>query len=313
MLQLYKKRKFSDLINDTFGFFRVAGKNYFKTYFAVNGGLLLILLVLIYIAGKVFFEGLFANFGTPASGRVLDEYFNSNLGFFIGTGVFLAVLIIIITLLSYSFPVIYLSIYEKKEKPETAEIVRQLKAKAGRILLFSLLWLVTFLPLLVLISLFSILLFAIIIGIPFALAIFGAVSCWMCLAFYDYLTTGNGYFTSMRKGFDMLFQSFWPHVGASVIMYIIVYVAQSIISFIPYIIGIGGLILNPTTGATQENFSFLGLMLLITFMLSITLGYILGNFIFINQGLIYYSAKEKKEHQSLHSDIDLIGKNFDSE
>ena len=48
MFQLYKKRDFNELVSDTFDFFKIHGKNYFKNYFIINGGFLLILVVLLY-------------------------------------------------------------------------------------------------------------------------------------------------------------------------------------------------------------------------------------------------------------------------
>ena len=49
--QLYKQRKFNDYLNDIIQFFRVFGKDYFKKFFMVNGGVLLvqIMFMLFYI------------------------------------------------------------------------------------------------------------------------------------------------------------------------------------------------------------------------------------------------------------------------
>ena len=60
MFQVFKKRDFSQLVGDTFSFFKLEGKNYFKNYFIINGGLLLILVVALYFLIKFFFEGTFA-------------------------------------------------------------------------------------------------------------------------------------------------------------------------------------------------------------------------------------------------------------
>ena len=57
MFQLYKKRDFSELVGDTFGFFKLEGKNYFKNYFIINGSLLLLLVVIIYFFTKEEFFG----------------------------------------------------------------------------------------------------------------------------------------------------------------------------------------------------------------------------------------------------------------
>lgn len=309
MFILYKKRNFSELINDTFSFFRVTGKNYFKTYLVFNGGLLLALVLLCYLVGQVFIEAMFSSFGAQEPNRLADEYFASNMGFFAATGLFAVLLLFIITLLSYSFPVIYMKLMETHDSPSAAELLTAFKARAGRIVVFGLLWLVTFLPISLLLGALSMLLFVIIIGIPFVLIIFAGVWCWMCLAFFDYLSTNNSYFTAMRNGWTMLFSNFWHYAGVTVIFYIIVTVVHSMISFIPYFFGIFSLVTDGMNegAAQQETMSFFGLMMLITLILSILFSYLLGNILFVNQGIIYYSARDTKENQSLHHEIDLIG------
>jgi hypothetical protein len=312
MFQLYKQREFGALISDTFTFFRVNGRNYFRNYILVNGGLLLILLLLIFLVGKVFFDAVFSNFGSPATGVIVQSYFNDNMGFFIGTGILAGILIIFITILSFSYPVLYLQLYEKNPAPAAKQILAALKSNAKRIIIFSLLWLVTFLPLIVMLFLLSILLIAVIVGIPVAIFLFGCISCWMSLSFYDYLNTGNGYFTSMRNGFTMLFSKFWPYAGSTSIFYIIIYMLEMMISMIPYLIGMLAMVTDSGSmqqnGPSQDNMSFAGIMMIISFMLSILLSYVLGNVLFINQGLIYYSSREENENRSAYSEIDLIGR-----
>ena len=37
MFEFYKRRDFGGLISDSFAFFKIYGKNYFKNYFLING------------------------------------------------------------------------------------------------------------------------------------------------------------------------------------------------------------------------------------------------------------------------------------
>ena len=83
MFQLFKKRNFSDYISDTFSFFRITGKHFFKNYFIINGTLLILLMVLTYFVFKVYFEMMFANIGSSAP-NFLEDYFNNNIGLIIG-------------------------------------------------------------------------------------------------------------------------------------------------------------------------------------------------------------------------------------
>lgn len=308
MFPLYKKRNFNALINDTFTFLKVEGKNYYSNYIVINGGFLLILLLLIYLLGKVFFEAVFSNLSSPSSQNIIEDYFNDNAGYFIIAGVAGGILLLLLTVISYSFPVLYLKEFEHNAAPTTAQILKIFREKAGKIIIFSLLWLVTFFPVLVLLSLLSVLLIAIIIGIPFVIIVVSAMSCWMSLSLYDYLNTDNGYFTSMKNGFNMLFQNFWANTGASAVIYVIIYVAQGIISFVPYFIGLF-IVLLDSDGSLNEDSgqSAIATLLIITFMLSVLLSYLFGNIFFLTQGMIYYSSRENKENKSLYTEIDLIG------
>lgn len=308
MFQLYKQRKFSDLINDTFNFFKVAGKNYFKTYFIINGGVLLILTLLIYLVTNVFFSTLFSSFGSPNSDAVIQEYFSNNLGYFIGVGIAITLLFVLFTLLSYSFPVVYLKLYEKEKEPSTGQILSMLKSRSGKIILFALLSMVTFLPITVIVGTFAILLIFIIIGIPIAIIVFSALTCWISLSFFDYINTNNGYFTSMGNGFRMLMKNFWYYAGVTFIFILIVYVINMIVTLIPTLIGTFTL-LSETTVQTSEapDFSFAQIMSIISLVLSVVVSYFLTNLTLVNQGIIYYTNLEEEGNNSLHSDIDLIG------
>lgn len=312
MFKLYKLRNFSDIFNDTFGFLRAYGKNYFGNYFIVTTPLLLLLALLMYFVGQIFFEGIFNNIGNPQGNRVIEELFDNNIGFFISMGILASVLFLLIALVHYSFPILYFGFTEKNIRPTANQLVGEMKAKAGRILLFGLLWLVTFLPILVLLSFFCVLLISILIGIPLALILFAALYSWMALSFFDYLNNGSDYFTSFKKGFTILFDRFWTNAGSTAIFYVIIYFVQSIVSLIPYIIGVASIfsdtIENPQAG---PSFSVLGIALLITFIVSTLTGFILGNILFINQGIIFYTYMEEYENRSAQTEIDLIG--LDSE
>jgi len=313
MFKLYKERNFSSLINDTFTFFKSEGKNFFRNYFILNGALMAILILLVFIVFRIFFQNIFITAGSPGSTRMMDAYFDSNEGFFAGAAIFSGILLLLLTLTSYSFPVLYLKLTETGNKPTSAAIWKLFRKRFGRVILFGLLSLITFVPIIIFIALLAFFMMALIITIPLAIILVAAVSCWISLAFYDYLNTDNGYFSAMRNSFYMLFKNFWAHMGSTAIFYIMISVVQSILSLIPYIIGIVILLTDVGTEGqpNSEQFGLLGTLILITFLLSIVLSYVLGNFLFVNQGMIYYSCREQDENHSLHSEIDLIGKDFD--
>lgn len=311
MFQLYKVRNFSALFNDTFTFFRLEGKNYFKNYIIINGILLLILVVLGFVVGRFFFENMLSTV-TSGNAGALYNGFADNAGFFIGVGIVALVLFLLITIVNYSYPVIYLSLFDKVKSPTTEQIFNAMKARLGRIILFALLSLVTFVPLIMIVGLLSVVLAFLIITIPLIFIVFGAFTCWMYLTFYDYISTDNGYFTSMGNGWDMLMKNFWGHSGATVIFYMMFYVLQFIISMIISAISSVFMATNVDSNAYVEDqvetFTIVGIIMFTLFAVSMIFTYVLGNLVIINQGMIYYSCREQDENKSLETEIDLIGR-----
>jgi hypothetical protein len=308
MFQLFKKRNFNTIFNDTFSFFRIEGKNYFANYIKIAGGFLLVLIVLMYMGAKVFFEGLFTRFTNPQQDQMLESYFYDNTGFFIAAAIFCGILIIILSAINYAFPVVYLRMIEAKPSPSTKELVSGIKKSFGKVIVFSLLSLITFLPIIAILGVICVLLIMILIGIPVAVFVFAFIGCWIFQSFFYYLNNNDGFFTAMRRGYNNVFSNFWAHTGSTAIFYIMLYVIQTITSVIPYIIG-GFLTLTEVQGPEDQAnaLSTMGVLMLVSFLISGVVGYLLTNVLLINQGMIYYSSREHDENNSLHSDIDLIG------
>lgn len=315
MFQLYKKRNFSDFVGDTFAFFKTYGKHYYRNYFIINGGFLLVLLVLMYFLGKIFYEGIFSNlsggvnYGTDNSA---DVFISNNLPLIIGLGLFAFIAAIFLSILSYAYPVAYLKLVEKKTDFTTQDIITEIKSKTGKIIVFFLASLFVLIPIMLLVMGLSFALVFIIIGIPLLFIIIPALMCWFSLAFYDYISTDKGYFDALGGGFSLLKQKFWPCVGSTAVMYMIMQIVVGFVSMIPYIIGIFSMFttLESQDGSQvpqPENISFFMIMMGVTMVLSLLLNFIFQNFILVNQGIMYYSIREENENNTPKSEIDLIG------
>lgn len=312
MFQLYKVRNFNAIINDTFGFFKAEGKNYIKNYLIINGGLLLLLAVLAFIIGKVFFENLFFGSAGSESTDQLEGYFSENFGLMVLLAASACILMLLVFIINYSYPVIYLKLLDKQEKPETRQLVSAIKRILGKGIIFGLLSLITFLPIAIPIMALSVFMIALIVTIPVCIILFSAFTCWMYLSFFDYLSTDNGYFTSMGNGWKMLFKNFWAHMGSTAIFYIILYIVQMLLMFLAFLIqALTGLVDDGTGPLSNmdsaEAFSFIGIVMLIGFLVYMFVAFLVGNLILVNQGIIYYSCREQQENKSLYKDIDLIG------
>lgn len=309
MFQLFKKRNFSDYISDTFTFFKVTGKHFFKNYFIINGTLLILLMVLTYFVFKVYFEMMFANIGVAAP-NFLEDYFNNNIGLIIGVFLLFFLLIMFISLINYAFPVIYMNLYEKKKGNnfETKEIVGELKSKFGKIVIFFLvIFLLSITAGLIVMGLVFALMF-ILIGFVLALILVPALLAFVQLSFYEYMNSEIGVFDALGKGFEKLKQNFWPIVGSTVVMYFIIQIVITIFSMVPYIIGIASMFTSLENGNSQEeSLSFLSIMMVLFMCLAMLFSYILNNLLVVNNGIIYYSLREQNENKNTLSDIDLIG------
>lgn len=305
--QLYKKRRFGEIINDTFTFFRVTGKNYYTNFLKISGGFILIILLLFYLAADVFFKNLLSGMRTPTQQQMLSAYFDDNFGLFLVAGIVCALLLILVTAITYAYPVVYMRIMENGETPATPQLIKGLKSVFGRIVKFILFTFITFVPIAAILGVICVLLIAIIIGIPVAILVFSFLSCWMSLTFYDYLNNEHGYFTAMKNGYNLLFVNFWAHSGSTAIFYIMIYMAQSVVSVVFYVIGSLFVMMDSTPETLNSNFSSLGIIMLFSLLISIVLSYLLTNILMVNQGIIYYSSKEVNENNALKDEIDLIG------
>lgn len=313
MFQLYKKRNFNELVGDTFTFFKLHSKNYFKNYFIINGGFLLVLVVLLYFFLKIFYEGLFAginNYRVEENAMIAN--LTSNFPLLIAIGIFMFFLIIIISIINYSYPIGYLKLIETKSELSTKNLIDFIKSKVGKSIVFVLASLVTFVPIFFIVFGLLVALMFIFIGFPLILIVFPALISWISLSYYDYISTENSFFTSMSNGFNLLKEKFWAIIGSTVIMFIIVQIVVGIAYIIPYIIGMASTFTNPEMmqGSNEPNveaLSFMMIMMTIAMIISILFNYTLQNLILINQGIIYYSSKEELENHTIKNDIDLIG------
>ena len=313
MFVLFKKRGFSEYISDTITFFKTFGKHYFKNYFIINGGFLLILMVLVYFIFKVYWEVVFSAMGNPNS-NYLENYFSNNAVLFIGSLLLFVILAVILSLLNFAFPVLYIQLIEKNNGSDftTADLIMSLKENFSRLLKFFLGLVFIILPLMMVVFVLLILMVFIVIGIPLFFIVGPAFLAWIMLSFHDYLIQKTGFFESLKNGFGLVKQQFWTIIGTTFIMAALVQIIQGIITLVPYFIGIFLVYTNEnpsttTTASQTEYLSTMGVLMTVVMALSIVLSYFFNNFILVNQGIIYYSLREENENNTPKSQIDLIG------
>lgn len=314
MFELYKKRDLSANFSDTTVFFKAFGKHYFKNYLVINGIFLMILVVLIYFISKVYMEVLFSGISNAQNNPNYGmAFFNNNLPLIIGGFAITFLLIVILSMLNISFPVIYLRLLEKTNGYDFSiqDIISGLKNNIGKMIIFLMGIIFVIIPLSVIVFGLLFLLCFILIGIPLLFIVGSAFISWITLSYYEYILKDIGYFTALANGFRMIKQQFWTTVGTTFLMMMLVQIIQGFITMIPYVLSMIWMFVSTKnlqeTGAQTDTFSTMGILLAVIMVFSVLLSYIFNNFILVNQGLIYYSLQEEKENNSTKSQIDLIG------
>lgn len=311
MFQLFKDRTFSDYINDTFQFFKILGRHFFQLYFIINGGLLLLVTVMIYFLTKIYFDFLFSRFNAGL-GPQQDEiggYFTANLGLIIVLGIVALLIFIIASMLQFTFPVVYLDLYDSKKGTgfTTKDVLNAMKKRIPKILKFVIGSIFIIMPLFIILGGLMIALCFIIIGIPLLFIMVPAIMSFYHLVFFYYMNSEESFFSAIGDGFETVKGQFWPIVGSTVIMMIIIQVVNTIFTTIPYLMGMANMMTSIETGNLQDRFSSMAIMMSIIMVASIIVGYILNNLILINQGMIYYSHIENSESNISNDLIDQIG------
>ena len=300
--QLYKKRNFSDFINDSILFFKVYGKDYFRNYMTISGILLLVMCGLYYFT----FKDLFESVGNPSA---MSNWFLSDGNILTFAILVIATIIVGIALsvLSVGQPIIYTKLIEKTGRNEftSSELVSLIMDKAGRMIFFGFITLILFMPLIAIFLVIAVALSFLLIGIPILILGLPAIMVWHMQAFIVYLNEDAGYFESLKKGWKILFSNFWHIVGSTIVVYILVSIIQSAVSLIPYLSMMSSII---TSGGQLQPTQLPPYMVLI-YVISMVLGLVLLNIFYIQQTLVYYSAQESLGHIQAFSEIDNIGNN----
>ncbi|MDN3695033.1 DUF4013 domain-containing protein [Chryseobacterium tructae] len=261
MIQFYKKRDFGTFISDSFNFFKLYGKNYFKNYILING-LLLILMVTVFIFG---YRELFSQiFGSNINGDsyYFDQYFTNNAGVLIVVGIITFLLLMILAIINYLYPVFYLKrIAQGAKSIKTDEILGDFKKNAGRIAKLCLG--VTFIvaPLSLFVLGFSYLLIFIIIGIFIVMLVYPTLFNVVTFLMYDYFNSGRGFMESLSYSIRSQFSypngseksPYWKYWAASFVMFIVISIASSVFTYVPMLFFYGSVLTSPSDGNFEQN------------------------------------------------------------
>jgi hypothetical protein len=309
MFQLFKNRDFGDYISDTFQFFKITGKHFMKVFFTINGIPLMIMMVLTYFLFQVYFDFLKSAIGAQNIDGV-ENMMTENFPFIIILAILLFLFLIFMSMLSFTVPVIYLDLYGKNRGNNftVSDVLNALKSNFGKMIIFFIASLFVIIPIMFIVFGLLMLMVFIIIGIPLLLFAIPTLFSWVALSYYEYINYNKGYFEALSDGFSKMKSQYFPIVGSLMVMYIIIQVAMTAFSMIPYFFGMVSVFtsLEQNPGST-DGLDTLGVTMIIVMVISILMSYILNNLMLVNQGLAHYSRRENDENISSQDSIDLIG------
>ncbi len=315
-MEFYKKRDFGSIISDTFQFFKENGKNYLKNYFLLNGLLLILLMVIAGLGYREIFSQVFGS-NTEGSGHFMEQYFQNNTEILILVGVIVFFLILMISVLNYSYPVFYLKrLSETGNKNIKAdEILGDMKSNWKRlaVLFLGLFFIVS--PLALIVLGISYLLILILIGFVILLFVGPTIANIVNFLLYDFLHTNKGFFESlsyaMRSQFSYSHQRektpYWKYWGSTLIMYIILQVITSVFTMIPMIMLVTSSMTVQNSG--DEMSESFGIIIIVVYSIALLVSLVLSNIIYINAGLMYYDSRTDLHRDQNMIEIDSIGEN----
>lgn len=317
MMQFYKKRDFGALISDTFNFVKLYGKNYFKNYFVINGLLIILMAVLVFFGFKNFFSLIFEGIGGNSAS--IGRYFLENIMQIIFTFLFIFLVFILISVVNYSYPVLYLKrLTETGNKNITVdEIMSDVKKNIGKIFKLFLGFVFIIIPLYLAVYGLSYTVTYRIQGLYFLLFVFLTPVMTNVVNFliYDYFNRGKGFFSSLSYAIRSQFSyqqynqksPFWKYWGTTMILYILQQVVAYALAFILVFIIILSLGLSLNMSSAETFYITLGLTVM-AYPLIIIISLIMSNFISLCSGFMYYDSRTDLHREMDLTEIDSIGR-----
>ncbi|MCL1033898.1 hypothetical protein [Elizabethkingia anophelis] len=311
MMQFYKKRDFGALVSDTLNFFKLYGKNYFKNYLTLNGGIIILLVVVIVIGFGDFFKQAFGS-NTNGEAYLFQDYFQQNQGLLIGASVLSIILIILLSLISYSFPVLYMKRLAEtgNSKVTMNEMIEDMKKNLKKFFIFFIGSVFILTPLFIFAFIISSFLMIILIGFLLILACIPVMVNIINFTLFNMYNTNDGFFSSIGKAFRIQFsKDFWKYIGSTFIIYLLINVVTTIFAFIPMMFLYGYILttVSTTPDAIGSDSSFFMILMAIVYAVSIACTIVLNNLIYVNAGFMYYGSRTDLHRNVTFSEIDTIG------
>lgn len=322
MMQFYQKRDFGMLISDTFTFFKLYGKNYFKNFLVINGLLIILMLIMVVVFYGRFFAQAFSG-NIEGQNYYFEQYMEQNPLLFIASIIGFIILMTGIGLVMYSFPVLYLKRLSENGDPNITpdQIMGDLKRVIPKFLIFLLGMIFIILPLVFVIFGVTVLMMVILIGILLLPLIFPVLINVINFTLYDHYHRNRGFFSALSYGLRAQFSypngnqssPFWKYWGSTLILFVMYYVVSLFFSMIPILLTTGTASFIPSEEMTSKMASSdyfttgMGIVFLILQFVSMIVSMVLMSILYVNAGLMYYDSRTDLHRLENFNEIETIG------
>lgn len=313
MFELFKKRQLGDYIVDSFTFFKAFGKHFFKIFFVINAGMLLVAGALMYWFLKINFNVLSNDTLQKTNPNQVLDYLGNSPVIIVFT-IIAVIIIVLMSLFNSAYPILYLKLIAEKSSNNftSTEILATFRQNIWKILKFTIGLVFIIFPILFIAIIALFFLCFILVGIPLIIVAIPTLFTWINLSFYTYLSEEKSFFQSLNHAHLLLKEDFWTTIGASFIVMIMMQMVQASITMFFYFVGIFAFLFFAIANPDFEKSSFqvspiIIILITLVFLIILVLSNIFNNILVINQGIIYYSLGS--EDRIANTEIESIGSN----
>ncbi len=299
IIDLKQRRDIGEIISVYFDFFKKHLKPYLNIFIRYNGLFILGFLLASYLMVTGFVGSIRAN---PITGTSTND---SDLLLGLGALTFLG-LFVVASILNHGLAASYLVNYEKKpgldlDKKAVWELVYN---NLGRVLLFILLLILLYIPVVIIGVVVS---FLPVVGILVRYMVGLIFSSWMGVAFMPIFYENRDVADSLGEGWRLVTQHFWKSVLVNFILSLLLFILLAVVLMVPgVLIGIYAFhsMENGIDLAESPVATIIWTLALCIFLILYTL---LQSLMQLGNGVLYFSIHEETYNHNARSRIEQIG------
>ncbi|NND63655.1 MAG: hypothetical protein HKN48_10755 [Flavobacteriaceae bacterium] len=299
LIDLKQRRDIGDIIAVYFDFFKKHLKPFLNIFIRYNGLFIMGFLLVSYLMVTGFVGSIRANpLGETNTGESDLLLGLGVLGFF---GLF-----VVVTIMNYSLAASYLVNYEKNPSLEVNKkaVWELVYNNIGRILLFILLLILLYIPIIIVGAVVS---FIPVVGILVRYLIGLIFTTWMGLAFMPIFYENRDVTDSLGEGWRLVTQHFWKSVLVNFVLSILLFILLFVVLMIPGVL-IGVYAFHSLeNGVDLAESPFATVVWTLALCIFLVLYTLLQSMMQLGNGVLYFSVHEETYNHNARKRIEQIG------